>query len=116
MSAWEWVGVGVAGYLAVSAVATLFAVIVGWAITRQGDRVPGGDGGGPLDDHGVGGVEPWEPTRLDHVPRAAPRRHRREMLIVSAILLTLGTIFGVAEWTATAFVIIVGALILAAGA
>jgi hypothetical protein len=38
------------------------------------------------------------------------------MLIVSAILLTLGTIFGVAEWTATAFVIIVGALILAAGA
>ena len=112
MSVWEWVGVGFAGYVAI---VTPLALIVGRVIASRGFRVPGGDGGGPLDDHGV---EPWEPTRLGHYPLPPPprARHRREMLIVSAILLTLGTIFGVAEWTATAFVIIVGALILAAGA
>jgi hypothetical protein len=115
MNAWEWAGVVVAGYLTVSAVATLLAVIVGRAIVGRENWVPGSDGGGPLDDHGV---EPWEPTRLGHYPLPPPprRRHRRELLICSALLLSLGVIFGVAEWTAAAFVIIVGALILAAGA
>lgn len=117
MSIWEWVGVAFAGYVAV---VTPLALIVGRAIARREYRVPGSDGGGPLDDHGADGGPsvPWEPTRLGHYPLPPPprRRARRETLIVSALLLALGVTFGVAEWTAAAFVIIVGSLILAAGA